>query len=130
MEDVSAWLVIGDTDLRALLLTIAEEVGLRLDALDPREADRRLAAGEVPPGLLVAPDSTSATLSADRLRGVRRLALASTDGSNGGLGGVVPGMQLRLPASLDDVENVLHWLVWDGAQVARSSSDDSSSRLA
>jgi hypothetical protein len=127
---VSAWLVIGDTDLRALLLTIAEEVGLSLDALDPREADRRLAAGEVPPALLVAPDSTSGMLPADRLRRVRRLALASTDGSSAGLDGVVPGMQLRLPASLDDVENVLRWLVWDGAQVARSSSEDSSSRLA
>ncbi len=130
-DAVSVWLVVGDAELRALLLTVGEESGLLFSALDPRDAGARLAAGELPDAALVGADDRTTEVPPEQLHGIARLAFASTGrGSPMALDGVEPGIQLKLPASLEDVEHVLKWLVWDGPQVVRSSSADSSSRLA
>jgi hypothetical protein len=130
-EVVSVWLVVGDPELRALLLTIGEDAGLRFSALDPLDAGTRLAAGERPEAVLVGAHDRTTEVASERLRGISRLALASTGPRwTNSVDGIEPGMQLKLPASLDEVENVLKWLAWDGPQVARASSADSNSRLA
>jgi hypothetical protein len=128
---VSVWLVVGDPELRALLLTIGEDAGLLFSALDPVDARTRLAAGELPEAVLVGANDRTTEVPPDRLRGISRLALASTGPRwTTAVDGIEPGMQLKLPASLDEVEHVLKWLAWEGPQVARSSSADSTSRLA
>jgi hypothetical protein len=59
---------------------------------------------------------------------IDRLAIASGEIQPDG-DGTHPGIFLKLPASLDDVERTLRWLAMDGAQSEPPSSNDSSSRL-
>jgi hypothetical protein len=113
------WVVVADADLRSLLLTIGDEAGVDLDAVEPGEARWRLSTGDSPAAMLVERGALDAS-TAVALAKVPRLAIAAAVMSEE-RSGDGPGLLLPLPASLTEIERVLHWLSWDGSQVKRSS---------
>jgi hypothetical protein len=131
---VSAWLVIGDADLRALLLTIGEEARFRLMPIAPEEAAARLNAGEVPDAMLTTQELISLRQADARNLSVERLVIATA--SHYEQAGPVDGaVYLSLPADLDEIEQTLRWVALDGAApddsgYAGPTSRDSSSALA
>ena len=127
---MSVWLVLGDSELRALLLSIGEEAGIPVAAFEPETVAGLLYHGQLPDGMLIGRSLVPEPLDPARLKGIARLAVASGDTEEDGMDGVHPGLSLKLPASLEVVESALRWLSWDGAQVEPSASNDSSSRLA
>jgi hypothetical protein len=123
------WLVVGDADFRALLLTIGEEAGIPVAAIEPETVATLLTRGERPEAMLVSRGLMPKALDPAHVVGIARLAIASADGVADDADGAVPGVMLQLPASLDDVERTLRWLAADGGQALPSFSNDSSSRL-
>lgn len=122
---MSAWIVVGDDDLGELLETIAAEAGLTVTALPTDVAAARLARGDVPEAMLVTRIVASEAMRPESLSLVKRVAIASADGTDGiGLDG---NAFLPLPASLLDVERTLRWVAGDGAQSRRSVSREPSS---
>lgn len=122
---MSAWIVVGDDDLGELLETIAAEAGLTVTALPTDVATARLARGDVPEAMLVTRIVASEAMRPESLSLVKRVAIASADGTDGiGLDG---NAFLPLPASLLDVERTLRWVAGDGAQSRRSVSREPSS---
>jgi hypothetical protein len=131
---MSVWLVVGDSELRSLLLAIGEEAGIPLAAIDPETVASLLASEDKPSAMLVSRRLIPTPLDPAGLHGIDRLAVASGDlDDQDGLDGIGPGHFLKLPASLDDVEITLRWLAGNGqgnGQLEPSPSNDSSSRLA
>lgn len=125
---MAVWLVVGDSELRALLLAIGEEAGIPVAAIEPSTVGTLLNRDERPDAMLVSHSLVPMPLDPVRLRGIDRLAVASGDLQPEDGDGIHPGILLKLPASLEDVERTLCWLAGSG-QVDPSSSD-SSSRLA
>jgi hypothetical protein len=130
LEVVSVWLVVGDSELRALLLTIGEEAGIPVAAIEPGTVATLLNRDDPPEAMLVSRSLVPAPLDPHRLLGVSRLAVASAELEPGAEDGIRPGLFLRLPASLDDVEHALRWLAMDGDQVDGSSRSEASSSFA
>jgi hypothetical protein len=126
---MSVWLVVGDSELRALLLAIGEEAGISLAAIEPETVSSLLGREDKPSAMLVSRGLIPTPLDPAGLHGINRLAVASPDVEEDGLDGIGPGRLLKLPASLDDVEITLRWLAGNG-QLEASPSNDSSSRLA
>jgi hypothetical protein len=125
---VSVWLVVGDSELRALLLAVGEEAGVPVAAIEPEAVGALLNRDERPEAMLIASSLVRTPLDPARLQGIHRLAIASGEIQPDG-DGIHPGIFLKLPASLDDVERTLRWLAMDGAQLEPPSSNDSISRL-
>lgn len=129
LKVVSVWLVVGDSELRSLLLAIGEEAGIPVAAIEPETVATLLNRDERPEAMLVSRSLVPAPLDPHRLQGVSRLAVASaelTDGEDG----FHPGLLLKLPASLEDVEHALRWLAEDGAQVDGFLNNEASSSFA
>jgi hypothetical protein len=126
---MSVWLVVRDSELRALFLRIGEEAGVPLAPMDPDTAARLLRGSERPQAMLISRSLIPSPLHPTRLSGIRRLAVASGD-LDPGADGIPVSHLLKLPATLEDVEGTLRWLAWDGDQVGVTSSRDASSRLA
>ena len=126
---MSVWLVVGDSELRAVLLAIGEEAGIPVAAIEPATVGTLLNRDERPDAMLVSQSLVPLPLDPARLRGIDRLAMASGDIQPEDEDGIHPGILLKLPASLEDVERTLRWLAGDG-QVEPSPSNDSNSRLA
>ena len=126
---MSVWLVVGDSELRALLLAIGEEAGIPVAAIEPATVGTLLNRDERPDAMLVSQSLVPMPLDPARLQGIDRLAIASGDLQPEDGDGIHPGILLKLPASLEDVERTLRWLAGNG-QVEPSPSNDSSSRLA
>jgi len=124
------WLVVGDSELRALLLAIGEEAGIPVAAIDPQTVATLLNRDERPEAMLVSRSLYPMPLDPHRLQGVSRVAVATAELKPDGEDGFHPGLFLKLPASLEDVEHALKWLAADGAQVDGSSSSEASSNLA
>ena len=124
------WLVVGDSELRTLLLTIGEEAGIPVAAIEPQTVTRLLDRNDPPASMLVTGSLLPTPLAPERLQGVERLAIASGDLQAGEVDGVSASIFLALPASLEDVERTLQWLASDGAQAESLSSNDASSRFA
>ena len=123
---MSVWLVVGDSELRALLLTIGEEAGIRMAAIEPDSVAGLLGRDDKPDAMLVTRSLVPEPLDPAGLRGIDRLAIASGDLDEEGLDGIGSGHVLRLPASLEDVEQTLRWLAADGQERPPLSSDSSS----
>lgn len=129
LKVVSVWLVVGDSELRALLLAIGEEAGIPVAAIEAETVATLLNRDERPEAMLVSRTLVPRPLHPLRLNGVSRVAMASaelTDGEDG----FRPGLLLKLPASLEDVEHALRWLAEDGAQVDGSPNNKASSSFA
>ena len=126
---MSVWLVVGDPELRALLLSIGEDAGIPVAAIEPETIGALLTRDERPEAMLVSRSLVPMPLDPVRLLGIDRLAIASGDSRPEDGDGIHPGLSLKLPASLEDVERTLRWLAGDG-QVEPSPSNDSSSRRA
>ena len=122
------WLVIGDSELRALLLAISEEAGIPVAAIEPETVGTLLDRDERPDAMLVSQSLVPKPLDPARFQGIDRLAVASGDLLPEDDDGIRPGILLKLPASLEDVERTLRWLAGNG-QVEPPSSNASSSRL-
>lgn len=133
---MSAWLVIGDAELRALLLTLGEEARFRLSPIAPEEASARLSAGEVPDAMLTTRELISLGPPDDQVRRVRRLVIATASAADGDGEAVDGAVYLSLPADLDEIERTLRWLALDGStadglgSAGGPTSSDSSSALA
>ena len=123
------WLVVGDSELRALLLAVGEEAGIPMAAIEPETVGTVLSRDERPEAMLISESLVPMPLDPARLEGIERLAIASGDLQPEDGNGTHPGILLKLPASLEDVERTLHWLAGNG-QLEPSPSNDSSSRLA
>ena len=130
LRAVSVWLVVGDSELRALFLSVGEEAGIPLAAIEPETVAALLHRDQLPDAMLITRDPVPAPLDLARLQGVTRLAIASSDGIEDGEFGIHAGRFLKLPASLEEVEGTLRWLAQDGREPEPASSNDSSSRLA
>jgi hypothetical protein len=126
---MSVWLVVGDSELRALLLAVGEEAGIPLAAIEPETVGTLLDRNERPDAMLVSQSLVPIPLDPAGLQRIDRLAIASGDLQPRDGDGINPGILLKLPASLEDVERTLRWLAGNG-QVEPSLSNDSSSRLA
>ena len=124
------WLVVGDSELRALLLAIGEEAGIPMAAIEPESVATLLNRDERPEAMLVSRSLVPRPLDPHRLQGVSRVAFASAELNQDGEDGFHPGLFLKLPASLEDVEHALRWLAADGAQADPSSSSEASSSFA
>ena len=124
------WLVVGDSELRALLLAIGEEAGIPVAAIEPETVATLLSRDERPEAMLVSRGLVPRPLDPHRLKQVTRVAVASADLNPDGEDGFHPGLFLMLPASLEDVEHALRWLAADGAQADSSSSSEPSSTFA
>jgi hypothetical protein len=132
---VSAWLVIGDADLRALLLTIGEEARFRLLPIAPEEASARLDAGDVPDAMLTTQELLSLRRNEGQALGVERLVIATASHRDDASAAVDGARYLALPADLDEIEQTLRWVALHGAApddsgYAGPASRDSSSALA
>jgi hypothetical protein len=125
---MSVWLVVGDSELRSLLLAIGEEAGIPLAAIEPETVASLLKHDDKPSAMLVSRGLIPTPLDPNGLHGIDRVAVASGDLEERALDGIGPRF-LKLPASLDDVEITLRWLAGDG-QLEPSPSNDSSSNLA
>jgi hypothetical protein len=123
---MSVWLVVGDPELRALLLSIGEEAGIPVAAIQPETVGALLTRNERPEAMLVSRSLVPMPVDPARLQGIDRLAIASGDVRPEDGNGIHPGISLKLPASLEDVERTLRWLAGDG-HVEPSPSNDSSS---
>ena len=126
---VSAWLVVGDSELRALLLAVGEEAGIPMAAIEPDTVGTLLNGDERPEAMLISQGLAPMPLDPARLEGIERLAIASGDIQPEEGNGFHPGNLLKLPASLEDVERTLHWLAGNG-QLDPSPSNATTSRLA
>jgi hypothetical protein len=126
---MSVWLVVGDSELRSLLLAIGEEAGIPLAAIEPETVASLLEREDKPSAMLVSRGLIPRPLDPAGLHGIDRLAVATGDLEEVALDGIGPGRFLKLPASLDDVEVTLRWLAGNG-QLEPSPSNDSSSLLA
>jgi hypothetical protein len=124
------WLVVGDSELRALLLAIGEEAGISVAAVEPETVATLLSRDERPEAMLVSRSLFPTPLDPHRLQGISRVAVASAELKQDGEDAFHPGLLLRLPASLEDVEHTLRWLAADAAQADRSSSKEASSSFA
>ena len=127
---MSVWLVVGDTELRALLLAIGEEAGIPMAAIEPETVAGLLGRDNKPAAMLVSRDLVPKPLHPSGLMGIDRLAIASVDSGADGLDGLSSARFVELPASLEDLEGSLRWLSADGGQPLPPSSSDSSSPLA
>lgn len=127
---MSVWLVVGDSELRALLLTIGEEAGIPVAAIEPETVAAQLNRNDPPSSMLVTRSLIPSPLDPTRLEGVSRLAVASGDGDADVMDGIPDSLFLKLPATLEDVERTLRWLASDGSQADLSSSNETSSRFA
>jgi hypothetical protein len=121
--------MVRDSELEALLVTIGEESGIPISAIDHEAISGLLDGHERPEAMLVSRSLIPRPLDPAWLAGVRRVAIASGD-LDAGDGHIPAGHVLKLPASLEDLEGTLRWLAWDGDQIDRSSTNDASSRLA
>lgn len=130
LKVVSVWLVVGESELRALLLAIGEEAGIPVTAIDPETVATLLHRDELPEAMLVSRNLVPAPLDPDRLQRVSRVAVASAEPEPGAENGFHPGLFLKLPASLEDVEHALRWLALDGDQEDPSPSSEISSTFA
>jgi hypothetical protein len=126
---MSVWLVVGDSELLALLLTIGEEAGIPMAAIEPDTVASLLGRDDKPDAMLITRSLVPKPLDPDGLRGIDRLAVASGDLEDEALDGIGSGHFLKLPASLEEVEQTLRWLA-SGGQPRPSLSSDSSSSLA
>ncbi len=124
------WLVVGDSELRALLLAIGEEAGIPVAAIEPETVATLLNRDERPEAMLVSRSLVPTPLDPQRLKRVSRVAVATAELKPDGEDGFHPGLFLKLPASLEDVEHALRWLAADGAQADPSSSSEASSSFA
>jgi hypothetical protein len=126
---MSVWLVVGDTELRALLLAIGEEAGIPVAAIEPQTVASLLDRDDKPAAMLISRNLVPKPLKPAGLHGIQRLAVASVDAEADGMDGLSARF-LKLPASLEDVEQTLRWLALEAAQSGSPSSSDSSSPLA
>jgi hypothetical protein len=130
---VTTWVVVGDPELRNLLLAVADEAGLPVSAIEPEDAALRLASGETPDSMLVTRSMIARAVGEENLKRIRRLAIASAsaDGPADGASGLAARF-ISLPADLESVERTLAWLVNGAAslQPADPSSSDSTSTRA
>jgi hypothetical protein len=127
LKVVSVWLVVGDSELRALLLAIGEEAGIPVAAIAPETVAMVLNRDESPEAMLVSRSLVPRPIDPHRLQGVSRLAVATAELEPEAQDGFRPGLFLKLPASLDDVEHALRWLAADGSQADGALVDGSSS---
>ena len=126
---MSVWLVVGDSELRALLLTIGEDAGIPVAAIEPDTVAGLLGRHDRPDAMLVTRSLVPTPLDPSGFSGIDRLAVASGEIGPDAMDGIESGQVLELPASLEDVERTLRWLA-DEDQPRPSSSSASSSRLA
>lgn len=124
---VSVWVVVRDADLRALLLTIGEEAGVPVAAVEPETVATLLNRDERPDAMLVSRSLVPRPLAPDRLALVARLVVASGELKPDGVG---YGRFLQLPASLEAVEQSLSWLAAGDGQLEDVSRSEVSSRRA
>jgi hypothetical protein len=129
-QTVSVWLVVGDSELGALILAIGEEAGIPVAAIEPETVATLLNRDERPEAMLVSRSLVPKPLDPHRLQAVSRVAVATVDSKPDGEDGFHPGLFLKLPASLEDVEHALRWLAVDGDQADGSSSSEASSSFA
>ena len=69
---VSVWLVVGDSELRALLLAVGEEAGIPMAAIEPETVGTLLSRDERPEAMLIPPRASS------RCHSIRRDSRASS----------------------------------------------------
>ena len=80
---MSVWLVVGDSELRSLLLTIGEEAGIPLAAIEPETVASLLAREDKPSAMLVSRGLIPRPLDPAGLHGIDRLAVASGEPRGG-----------------------------------------------
>ena len=123
------WLVVGDSELRALLLAVGEEAGIPVAAIEPDTVGTLLNGDKRPEAMLISQGLVPLPFDHARLEGIERLAIASGDIQPEEGNGFHRAIFLKLPASLEDVERTLHWLAGNG-QLDPAPSNAMSSRLA
>ena len=113
------WLVVGDSELRALLLAIGEEAGIPVAAIEPETVGDAAQSRRTPRSDAREPQPRPVAVRSRATRGqIERLAIASGDIQPEGEGnGFHRAIFLKLPASLEDVERTLHWLAGNGGQL-------------
>lgn len=123
---MTVWLLCDDSELRELVVSVAQQANLPVRHSDASDAKRELQNGAQPNGLLATGDLLGDEDLRALLGSVRRVIVASSAAPDG-LSDTTHPVPLRLPTSLSRLEAALRWLAYGEGAGGPSPASESSS---